>query len=167
MTDIYLGLGSNTEPARYLCMGVQELAREFDLRTVSRAYRNQAVGFDGDDFLNAVVCVASDRPVEEIADVLKAIHAKAGRARGDSAFVSRTLDIDLLLVGDAVIPEWRIPRRDVLEYSFVLRPLAEIAPDLRHPVTGETMASHWADCDQERHPLTEDPLNLLNSTELA
>ncbi len=167
MPDIYLGLGSNTEPARYLCVGVQELAREFDLRTVSRVYRNQAVGFDGGDFLNAVVCVASDRPVEEIADVLKAIHAKAGRVRGDSAFVSRTLDIDLLLVGDAVIPEWRIPRRDVLEYSFVLRPLAEIAPDLHHPVTGKTMVSHWAAFDQERHPLTEDPLNLLNSTEPA
>ncbi len=167
MTDIYLGLGSNTEPVRYLCMGVQELAREFDLRAVSRVYRNQAVGFDGDDFLNAVVCVASDRPVEEIAEVLKAIDAKAGRVRGDSAFVSRTLDIDLLLVGDAVIPEWRIPRRDVLEYSFVLRPLAEIAPDLRHPVTGETMASHWADCDQERHPLIEVTQNLLNSAELA
>lgn len=167
MADIYLGLGSNTEPTRYLRMGVKELAREFELRTVSRAYRNQAVGFEGDDFLNAVVCVASDRPVEEIADVLKAIHAKAGRVRGDSAFVSRTLDIDLLLVGDAVIPEWRIPRRDVLEHSFVLRPLAEIAPDLRHPVTGETMAAHWAACDQETHPLTEVPLDLLDSIEPA
>ena len=82
--------------------------------------------------------------------------------RGSDAFVSRTLDIDLLLYGDACLPEQRVPRRDVLEYSFVLRPLAELAPDFRHPETGRTMAEHWADFDSSQHPLTQTGLILLN-----
>ena len=47
----------------------------------------------------------------------------------------------------------RVPRNDVLEYSFVLRPLAELAPDLVHPVTGKTMLEHWQEFDAASHPL--------------
>ena len=49
--------------------------------------------------------------------------------------------------------EPRVPREDVLEYSFVLRPLAELAPDLVHPVTGRTMLEHWQEFDTSRQPL--------------
>ena len=167
MPVIYLGLGSNTEPERHLRLGVEELARRFELLTVSRVYENRAVGFAGDDFLNAVASIASDQPVADIAAALDDIHGMAGRVRGDSAFVSRTLDIDLLTYGDEVIPEWRIPRSDVLEYSFVLRPLAEIAPEFRHPVTGKTMAEHWDEFDHEGHLLVENSLILLNDQRSA
>jgi 2-amino-4-hydroxy-6-hydroxymethyldihydropteridine diphosphokinase len=46
-----------------------------------------------------------------------------------------------------------VPRADILQYSFVLGPLAELAPELRHPLTGQTMAELWASFDQGRHPL--------------
>ena len=74
---------------------------------------------------------------------------------GNDKFVSRSLDIDLLLYGDVVDPEppLRLPRRDILEHSFVLRPLAELAPDLVHPVTGSTMKSTWETFDAADHPL--------------
>ena len=160
MTDIYLGLGSNVRPDENLRLAIRELDRRFDLRGVSAVYRNAPVGFEGDDFLNAVAVVSSGLPAAEVCRQLEEIHGLAGRKRGEDAFVSRTLDIDLLLYGDAVIPELRIPREDVLAYGFVLRPLAEIAPSLVHPVTGRTLAEHWREFDDTSHPMTRDALDL-------
>ena len=66
------------------------------------------------------------------------------------------------MYGDAVLPDpaIRVPREDIRKYAFVLGPLAELAPALRHPVTGETMAALWAGFDQVAHPLQRlpDPL---------
>lgn len=162
MPIVFLGLGSNMQPEHNLRLGIQEISRRFTLTAVSRVYRNAAVGFEGSEFLNAVAQAETDMPVAMIARELNEIHNLAGRRREGSAFASRTLDIDLLLYGDEVIPDKRIPRSDVLEYSFVLRPLSEIAPDLRHPVTGDTMAEHWDAFDHDSHPLVTDSLILLN-----
>ena len=160
MPLVFLGLGSNLRPEENLQLGVRELARRFSLVAVSCVYRNRAFGFEGDDFLNAVVSVETDKRADVVVDELNEIHALAGRERGPKAFVSRTLDIDLLLYGDEIIAECRVPRDDVLEYSFVLRPLAELAPGLRHPQTGRTMADHWAEHDHAGHPLVETDLVL-------
>ena len=85
----------------------------------------------------------------------------AGRQRGGAKFSSRPLDIDLLMYGDSIIdePPLRIPRPDVLEYVFVLGPLAELAPDLVHPETGRSMRDHWQECDTGRHPMT--PIDVI------
>ena len=164
MPDVYLGLGSNLEPRENLSLAVRELARRFELVSLSPVYRNAAIGFDGADFLNAVACVRTDRPPAQITAELEEIHDLAGRERKDDAFVSRTLDIDLLLYGDAIIEDSRVPRDDVLEYGFVLGPLADIAPDLVHPVTGRTIATHWAEFDREASPLQAEPGILSNET---
>ena len=162
MPVIYLRLGSKGQPEKNLRLGVRELAERFNVLRVSAVYRNEAVGFDGEDFLNAVVVAETDMTVDEVCRACDDIHKLAGRRRGKDAFVSRTLDIDLLLYGNEIIESRRVPRSDVLEYAFVLRPLAEIAPDLRHPVSGRPMAQHWADFDQGSHPLTEEFMILLN-----
>ena len=162
MPLIYLGLGSNLQPAKNLRLGVCELAKRLELLEVSPVYRNKAVGFDGDDFLNAVVAARTEMTVDEVCRCCEEIHDIAGRRRGNDAFVSRTLDIDLLLYGQEIIERRHVPRDDVLEYSFVLRPLADIAPDLRHPETGKTMVQHWAEFDQNSHELREEPMILSN-----
>lgn len=145
MSRVYLSLGSNVDAGTHVRLGVRELRRRFGPIDVSPVYRNKAVGFEGEDFLNLVVGFDTEAPIASILEEIGAIHALAGREREADRFVPRTLDIDLLLYGDVVTdgPPVRLPRRDVLDYSFVLKPLADLAPGDRHPVTGDTYAAHW------------------------
>jgi len=153
---IYLGLGSNIDPENNLRLGGGELRRHYGELQVSNVYKSAAVGFEGPDFLNLVVACESTAKLLEVHEQIESIHRLAGRRREDEKFSSRTLDIDLLLYDDVVINEGlvRIPRSDVLEFSFVLRPLAELAPDLVHPVTKRTIAEHWQSFDSASHLLT-------------
>ena len=155
MPVVYLGLGSNVDPEENLRLGVNELRRRYSDLVISSIYQNAAVGFEGDDFWNLVVGFESDDGPASIHDEIEVIHGLAGRQRGPDRYSSRPLDIDLLLYGDLVVDELplRLPRSDVLAYSFVLRPLAELAPDLNHPETGRTLGEHWQECDAAGHPL--------------
>ena len=155
MAKVYLGLGSNIDPEKNLRLGIGELGARFGMLELSNVYRSAAVGFDGDDFLNLVAGLESDASPLQLHAMLTEIHSRAGRTRSESRYSPRTLDIDLLLYDDLVLdePPIRIPRSDILKYSFVLGPLAEIAPQLRHPETGKLIAEHWAEYDKESHPL--------------
>lgn len=155
MPSVYLGLGSNIEPVANLQLAVRDLRNQFGDVRVSSVYRNAAVGFDGDDFLNCVVHVETELGPEELCGIANDIHAHSGRVRNSDRYSARTLDIDLLLYGDLVCdqPPVRVPRDDILNYSFVLVPLVEMAADLRHPQTGHTMAEHLQQMDLSKHPL--------------
>ena len=165
MEKVYLGLGSNVEPERNLRLAVQELGRRFGKLELSSIYRNAALGFVGDEFLNLVVGFESRASALEIHETLEEIHCLARRERGTGRFTSRTLDIDLLLYGAEIIdaPPVRVPREDILLYSFVLGPLAEIAPLLRHPETGRFVTEHWAEFDKNSHPLAPISVNLQDA----
>lgn len=156
MPVVYLGLGSNFEPELNLQLASRELRDRFSLQIISAVYRSAAVGFDGADFLNAVACIETELTPQVLCTELEFIHDGAGRQRSTGKFISRTLDIDLLLYDQLVLdePPVRVPREDVLRYSFVLRPLAEIAPDYRHPASGRSFSDHWQKFDASRHPLT-------------
>lgn len=155
MANVYVGLGSNIDPQNNLHIGIRELRERFGELQLSAVYRSAAVGFDGDDFLNLVARFGSEESPEAICEQIELIHNLTGRDRESGKWESRPLDIDLLLYNDLVMdePPVRVPRNDVLEYSFVLRPLAELAPDLVHPVTGKTMLEHWRKFDAASHPL--------------
>lgn len=156
MPVVFLGLGSNIEPEKNLRLAIDELQDRFGSVVTSPVYRSAAVGFDGPEFLNLVVQVNVDVAAAAIHTQLEDIHALAGRARGCEKYLSRRLDIDLLLYGEECInePPVRVPRKDILEYAFVLRPLSDLAPQWRHPVTGRTFAEHWQAFDQHSQPLT-------------
>ncbi len=153
----YVSVGSNIEPVRHLRLALAELRRCFGPLLMSGVYRNRAEGFEGEDFLNMVVGFDTTAEPGEVIDELEHIHRLAGRVRGAQPFASHTLDLDLILYGDRVDAGLRLPRSDVTRYGFVLGPLAEIAPLLRHPVSGETMAELWARFDQAAHPLQRLP----------
>ncbi len=155
MAAVYLGLGSNIDPENNLHLGVAELRRRYGEIELSGVYRSRAVGFDGDDFLNLVARFESEASPLSICEEIEVIHNLAGRDRSGGKWEARSLDIDLLLYNDMVVdePPVRVPRDDILEYSFVLRPLAELAPGLVHPVTGRTMLDHWQKFDADSQPL--------------
>ena len=155
MATVYVGLGSNIDPENNLHLGVRELRARYGDVELSAVYRSKAIGFEGDDFLNLVARFESNDSPQAICEQIELIHNLSGREREGEKWESRPLDIDLLLYNDLVIDEQpvRVPRDDVLKYSFVLRPLAELEPDLVHPVTGRTMLDHWQEFDAARHPL--------------
>jgi 2-amino-4-hydroxy-6-hydroxymethyldihydropteridine diphosphokinase len=157
MAVVFLGIGSNKSPEKNLRLAVNELRSRYGEVVLSFVYRNAAVGFDGDDFLNLVLRLNSDDSALSICNEIELIHNLAGRDRGSNKWEARTLDIDLLLYNDLVRDERpvHVPRSDVLQYSFVLRPLAEIAPDHVHPVTGKTLLQHWQEFDAASHPLEQ------------
>ena len=154
--NVYVSAGSNIEPAKHLRMACAALDEAYGPLTTSSVYRNPAVGFVGDDFLNMVVGFNTDVPPQSIQDFLQQVNHRAGRPPNGAGCVSRTLDLDLLLYGDRVIESdaVRVPREDINRYAFVLGPLAEIAPDFRHPANGYTMAELWDAFDRDQHPLT-------------
>lgn len=156
MTTVYLGLGSNIDAEKNLRLAVGELRRLYGELTLSPVYKSAPVGFQGPDFLNLVVALETDAAPMEVIDQIERIHGLAGRSRGPDKFSSRPLDIDLLLHGDMIepAPPLRLPRRDILDYGFVLRPLADIAQDLLHPVSGRTIAEHWREFDVDSQPMT-------------
>lgn len=141
--DVYVGVGSNIRPEAELPAGVAALQAAFDVTRVSSVYRSPAFGFDGDDFLNVVIELRTRLDVDAVAAQLDAIETQGHHRTSTERFAPRALDCDLLMYGRQIDARRRLPRDDVLRYPFVLGPLAEIAPQLRHPLDGRTIADHW------------------------
>ncbi|MGB3392654.1 MAG: 2-amino-4-hydroxy-6-hydroxymethyldihydropteridine diphosphokinase [Stenotrophomonas sp.] len=161
MTTVLLSLGSNLRPHHYLRSALAVLQERFGAVIASPAYRTPAVGFDGPDFLNNAVMLETDLPLAELDGWLHAVEDAHGRDRSGPRFSDRTLDIDVVYYGDLVVAgpgHLRIPRPE-LKHAFVLKPLADIAPEFVDPVRGLTLRQMW-----QAHPQHGD---VFDSVELA
>jgi 2-amino-4-hydroxy-6-hydroxymethyldihydropteridine diphosphokinase len=150
MAEVYVGIGSNQDPERHIAAALAELERRFGPLTLSSLYESAPVGFEGPAFHNGVAGFGTQLPVETVAAILTDIEQRLGRTPEWKKFAPRPIDLDLLLYGDLVRRGQKplLPRDDIARFAFVLEPLAEIAPDRRHPVTGERFADLWARFDK-------------------
>jgi 2-amino-4-hydroxy-6-hydroxymethyldihydropteridine diphosphokinase len=145
MARAYLSLGSNVDPELHLARAVAELRERFGPLTVSAFLRTPAVGFDGPDFLNAAAIVETDLDIVALDAWLHRLEDAHGRRRDVPRFADRPLDIDIVFFDDLVYRgpgNLQVPRPE-LQHAFVLRPLAEIAPDFRDPGSGRTLKELW------------------------
>jgi len=145
MTTVLLSLGSNLQPQQHLHAAVAALRGHFGEIRVSPAYRTAAVGFDGPAFLNNAVALETEMPLDALDAWLHALEDAHGRDRSGPRFSDRTLDIDVVFYGDLIVQgpgHLRIPRPE-LKHAFVLKPLADIAPEFIDPVSGLTLAMLW------------------------
>ncbi len=153
MARVYISVGSNIDPAPNIRSAVAELRRAYPELQLSPVYESEAVGFEGANFYNFVAAFDSDEPVEAVAARLRRIEDDHARDRSGPRFSSRTIDLDLLLYDDLVDPRLNLPRDEITRNAFVLRPLADIAPALRHPVLGERFDTLWQRFDKSRQAL--------------
>lgn len=145
MSRVYLSLGSNLEPEKHLRAAINELRMRFGELLVSPTYRTEAVGFEGPAFLNLAIGMDADLSPDALNQWLHALEERHGRRRDAPRWSSRTLDVDIVLYDDLVMQgegNLDIPRNE-LKHVFVLKPLADIAPQTKHPVSGISMAALW------------------------
>jgi 2-amino-4-hydroxy-6-hydroxymethyldihydropteridine diphosphokinase len=155
MPRVYVGIGSNIDRENSIRGAVRELTACYGPLTLSPVYESKAHGFESGNFYNLVAGFDSAESIERIKQTFSRIESQFGRVRQSNRFGARTLDLDLLLYGDTVQHDGKVnlPHPDIRRYAFVLRPLADIAPDLRHPETGLTCAEMWQQFDADKQDM--------------
>ena len=145
MSIAWLGLGSNVSAETHIRASILELEKDFENVALSPVYSSTSVGFDGDDFINLVARVETELHPMELRQYLRDLEDRFGRKRNVEKFSDRSLDIDILLYDDLVLlsPVLEIPRAEILKFSHVLKPLADLEPELIHPSELRSMSEIW------------------------
>lgn len=159
MPKVFVGIGSNIDRETSIRAGVANLGEYFGELQLSSVFESEAVGFEGEAFYNLVAAFDTDENVEQVVARFAEIEDSHGRVRNGERFASRTLDLDLLLYGDLVArgENYHVPRDEIPRYAFVLWPLAELAPAMEHPETGETFSAMWDAFDKRKQVLMPIP----------
>lgn len=157
MSTVYLGIGSNVMVEQNVPAGVAALRSAFGDVGLSPVYRSVAVGFSGDGFINLAARINTLLQPLELKKFLNQLEDHHGRKRDLPKFSDRTLDIDILMYDDLYLhsPTLVVPRPEILDYAHVLKPLADLAPGLIHPVTRNSMADLWQKFEGDRSGLVE------------
>ena len=150
----YLSLGSNLgNKQKNLQIAVEKINEKIGHVTkVSSIYKTKALGFEGDDFFNICIEVSTNLNPESLIKSVLQIETSLGRERlNTSNYHNRNIDIDILLFDDDVIfyNDLKVPHPRMLVRKFVLAPLAEIAPNVIHPIAKKTILTCLQNCDDK------------------
>lgn len=141
--NVYLSLGSNIEPERNLRSAISLLAEHGRIAATSTVWETKPIGsLNQPNYLNTVVLLETSLSAQTLRDeAISEIETKLRRVRTEDKNAPRTIDIDVMLFNDEALQlgKRRIPDPEIIERAFVAIPLAEIAPHLIHPETGQTM----------------------------
>jgi 2-amino-4-hydroxy-6-hydroxymethyldihydropteridine diphosphokinase len=159
MPRVFVAAGSNIDPEQNLARASRELEKVFPDVRFSPWYRNEAVGFAGDDFINCVAGFTTELSVQEVVKRLRDIETLCGRPREAPKWAARSMDLDILLYGNLVHeePGLKLPRPDLVKRPFMLGPMADLAPEVVHPTLHVTMGELWRRFDQAAHRMTRVP----------
>lgn len=141
----YIGLGSNLGDRKGNLIKATALIAERTgtILALSSLYETEPWGFESaNKFLNAVVVLRTSLSPMQLLDTTRLIELEMGRiAKSDGTYHDRPIDIDLLLIDQLVLHNERLtlPHPLMHQRRFVMEPLAEVAPDVRHPLSGKTM----------------------------
>lgn len=147
----YLSLGSNLgDRSAYLEKAIREIAdRLGEVERVSRTYESPSWGYrSANNYYNCCLVLRTSQGAEEVMKGLLEIETAMGRSRAGGGYADRVIDLDLLLYDRLVTDKeaLQIPHPRMEERRFVLQPLAEIAPELLHPVSGLTILELLKQC---------------------
>lgn len=145
MHTAFLGLGSNIEAERNMASAIACLRETFGEIGFSPFYRCTPFGFEGEDFINAAARVNTAMAPLELRTYLVELENQHQRDREVPKYSSRTLDVDILLYDDLYLlsPQLEIPREEILQAAYVLKPLTDLAPGLVHPVKRQNILDLW------------------------
>lgn len=144
MTLVYIGVGSNIDKEKHTKVAIEELKAFDPALKVSPIYQCAPVGFDSQPFYNFVVALTTEKTLTVFSHELRKIELKWGRPKEAKKYQDRTLDLDILLFGEEISADApQVPREDIFQYSFVIQPLYDLAPELVIPGDGRTVKMVW------------------------
>jgi 2-amino-4-hydroxy-6-hydroxymethyldihydropteridine diphosphokinase len=140
---VFIALGSNIDSEYNIQEAIRLLALHTRLVSVSSVYETAPVGkTDQPNFLNAAALVETELTAAELKSrVLQSIERQLGRVRTYDKNAPRTIDLDITLYNDEILElgSRHIPDPDLLRYPHIAVPMADLAPGLKHPETGQTL----------------------------
>ena len=133
---VFIGIGSNLNKIKNIKSCISKIKNDYENVKLSPVYETKSMGFDGPNFYNLVCSFNTTEDIYKLKERLNKIELDHGRNLNETKYSSRTLDIDILYYDNLILVDdkIKIPRKEIIEYDFVLRPLIDINPEFIHPV---------------------------------